>query len=179
MSNLLSEVCQKFCNVLEKHCKYVVVSGFLIISLGRSRGTEDIDIIMEKIPFEKFKELHNDLLKNKFGCLQSEKAEEIYEYLKNNLSVRYIYDKKFLPQIEIKMAMDELDEYQIRTRRKIKSTGVDVYFNSIECNIAFKEELLKSKRDLEDARFLRILYEGKIDEDEVEKIKKMIRELRL
>jgi hypothetical protein len=46
-------------------------------------------------------------------------------------------------------------------------------------NIAFKEEYLKSDKDLEDARHLRIVYEEEIDENEIKKIKEKIRKLRL
>lgn len=46
-------------------------------------------------------------------------------------------------------------------------------------NIAFKEELLKSDKDIEDAKHLRIIYGDKIDEKEIEKRKKEIRKLRL
>ncbi len=58
-------------------------------------------------------------------------------------------------------------------------TGTDLYFSSIEMNIAFKEELLKSDKDIEDAKHLRIIYGDKIDEKEIEKRKKEIRKLRL
>lgn len=41
------------------------------------------------------------------------------------------------------------------------------------------ESNLKSKKDLEDARHLRIVYEELINENEIHNIKKMIKELRL
>ena len=50
--NILDEFCIKFCKVLEKQCRYIVVSGFVAISSGRSRATEDIDIIIEKLDLE-------------------------------------------------------------------------------------------------------------------------------
>ena len=177
--NLLSEFCVKFCKVVEKHCKYAVVSGFFVIMSGRSRGTEDIDIISENVGLEEFEGLHKNLLKNGFNCLQSDDFKEIHDILKNGLSVRYIKGEDLLPEMEFKFARDSLDEYQLKTRRKEPHTGVDVYFSSIECNIAFKEELLKSPKDLEDARFLRIVYKEKIKENEVKKIKEMIKECRL
>jgi hypothetical protein len=46
-------------------------------------------------------------------------------------------------------------------------------------NIAFKENYLKSKKDLEDARHLRIVYEELINEEEIINIKRMIMESRL
>lgn len=177
--NLLSEFCSKFCSIVDRHAVYAVVSGFFVISSGRSRGTEDIDLIIEPLSFDKFSKLHNELINNGFNCLQSNDKKEIFNYLKYNLSARYILGNELLPNMEVKFAKDSLDDYQLRTRVKEPQTGVNVYFSSIECNIAFKEELLKSSKDLEDARFLRILYKEKIKEDEINKIKMMIRKCRL
>jgi RecA-family ATPase len=44
-----------FIKILEKYTDYVIVSGYVSILFGRSRGTEDIDIFIEKIDFKKFK----------------------------------------------------------------------------------------------------------------------------
>ena len=177
--NLLSEFCTKFCSIVEKHCKYCVVSGFFVIISGRSRGTEDVDIILERMDIKLFKQLHSSLKNKGFNCLQSDDANEIYEYLNNNLSVRYIFGKTLLPEMEVKFAKDKLDEYQLKTRIKEPHTELNIYFSTIECNLAFKEELLKSPKDIKDAEFLRIVYEEKINEKEVEKIKEMIRRYRL
>ena len=35
-----------FINVLKKYTKYVLVSGYVSILLGRSRASEDIDVII-------------------------------------------------------------------------------------------------------------------------------------
>ena len=177
---ILDKFVEDFVRVIDKYVKYIVVSGFVAIAHGRSRGTEDIDMIIERIPKEKFIELHNALVENNFECMQSPNPEEIYDrYLTKNLSVRYTRNGEFLPEMEIKFAKDFLDEYQIKTRRKFLFTGLNIYFSSIETNIAFKEELLKSDKDLEDARHLRIIYKEDIDENEINKIKQKIREYRL
>jgi len=177
--NILAEFCENFCKVIEKHCTYAVVSGFFIISSGRSRGTEDIDLIIERLSRDKFIKLHDSLINAGFNCLQSSDANEVYDYLINNSSIRYISGSDLIPQMEVKFARDKLDEYQLSKRRKEPFTGVDVYFSSIECNIAFKEELLKSSKDLSDAKFLRTVYKEKINEPEVDKIKGLIRSFRL
>jgi len=177
---ILEKFAEDFVRVIEKYSKYVIVSGFVAIIHGRSRGTEDIDMIIEKISLEKFRELHNALVDAGFECMQSEKAEIIYnEYLANGDSVRYTRKGEFLPEMEIKFAKDSLDEHQLKTRQRLELTGMDVYFSSIEANIAFKEEYLKSDKDLEDARHLRIIYKDKINEGEIEKIKKEINRLRM
>ena len=179
---ILDKFVEEFCGIIEKHVKYIVCSGFVAISHGRSRGTEDIDMITEKISQEKFIELHKDLVRNGFVCIQSDKPEDIYStYLSKGDSVRYVWDKEgyFPPEMEIKFAKDELDLEQLRTRTKLPLTGLDIYFSSIEGNIAFKEEWLKSDKDMEDAKHLRIIYEDSINEDKINEIKQKIRRIRM
>jgi len=175
---ILDEFAEEFCSIIERFCRYIIVSGFVAIAHGRSRGTDDIDMIIEKISMERFILLHSNLASKGFECIQSDNVNEIFDYLNSGVSIRYRKKGEFLPEMEVKFAKDELDEYQLKNRKKLEFTGVDVYFSPIEGNIAFKEELLKSNKDLEDARYLRIIYEGKIDEKEIEKIKKEIRRLR-
>lgn len=178
--SILDGFVEDFVKVIEKYAKYIIVSGFVAISHGRSRGTEDIDMIIERISKEKFIELHNALDSAGFECIQSSNAEEIYNrYLNHGISIRYTRKGKFLPEMEIKFAKDSLDEFQLGTRKKLEKTGLDVYFSSIEMNIAFKEELLKSDKDLEDARHLRIIYKDEINENDINEIKKQIKRLRL
>ncbi len=177
---ILERFAEDFVNVVEKHAKYVIVSGFVAIAHGRSRGTEDVDIIIERIKKDGFIKMHNDLSAAGFECIQSEDPGVIYDdYLKDNTSVRYVRKGHFIPEIELKLAKDELDDYQLRIRKKLPFTGLELYFSSIEMNIAFKEELLKSEKDMDDAKHLRIIYSDVLDENEIKKIKADIRRLRL
>jgi len=178
--NILDEFTLKFCEIAEKHVKYIIVSGFVAISHGRKRTTEDIDMIIERMPRNKFILFHNDLIKAGFHCVQSSKTDDVYEYLDKGDSIRYMdNDSFFPPEMEVKFVKDEIDELQIKTRTKLEFTGLDIWFSSIEFNIAFKEELLKSDKDIEDARHLRIIYKGNINEDFIDEIKEKIRKLRL
>ncbi len=177
---ILDRFVEEFTDVVEKHTKYIIVSGFVAIAHGRSRGTEDIDMIIERISKEKFSELHEELINSEFECMQSDSAEVIYShYLQEGLSVRYTWKGEFLPEMEVKLAKDVLDNHQIKNRIKLPFTGLDIWFSSIEGNIAFKEELLKSGKDMEDAKHLRIIYKDRINEKEIEEIKSIIREVRL
>ncbi len=176
----LAKFCQNFCEILERFTKYIVVSGFFVISSGRSRATEDIDIIIEPINLATYLELHEELKQKDFFCLQSSDPHTIYNmYLRDKIPVRFIKNDNLIPNIELKFAKDELDEYQLQTKKKIEFTEMDVYFSSIEANIAFKEELLKTPKDFDDAKHLRIVYSEVLDEHEIEKIKKMIKKFRL
>src|SRR3989344_8388937 len=177
--NILDRFVLDFCRIIEKHAKYIIVSGFVAISSGRARGTEDIGMIIPALVFKAFKELHEDLIKNDFVCMQSESAKEIFEYLKDRLSVRYTYKDRPLPEMELKFAKDELDRMQLSTRVKLPLTGLDVWFSSVNMNIAFKEEYLKSEKDLKDAVHLRKVYPELVNEHEINNIKKLIKELKL
>lgn len=173
--NILDDFCVRFCTLLEKHCTYAVVSGFLAIASGRARGTEDIDIIVERLSPERFTQLHDDLVRRGFVCMQSDEPRVIYGYLMDKTSVRYTDKTIPLPEMEIKFARDVIDDYQLQHRVRLPMTQLQVWFASVESTIAFKEEYLKSDKDIEDAQHLRAVYAGEISEDEISHIKKLIR----
>ncbi|MDD5700283.1 MAG: hypothetical protein PHH00_03805 [Candidatus Nanoarchaeia archaeon] len=175
---ILDEFVESFCKVMDKHCKYIVCSGFVAIAHGRTRGTEDVDMIFERVDNIKFKKLHEDLLKAGFICMQSANPDVLYSaYLSQGMSIRYVWksDGFAPPEMEIKFPKDKLDEEQLKERTKLPLTGLDIYFSSVESNIAFKEEYLGAEKDLEDAKHLRIIYKGKIDEGKINKIKSAIK----
>lgn len=175
--NLLNKFTSDFCEIIEKHCKYVVVSGFLAISSGRSRGTEDIDIIVPELSIEEFKDLHQDLSK-KFSLLHLEglEIEEIYDYLKDS-NIRYVYKNTVIPNMEFKFAKTILDKDNLEKRKKIELTNTNIFFAPLECAIIYKEEYLKSQKDLEDARHLRKVYLEELDEKELTRYKLLIKKL--
>jgi len=177
--NILDQFCIDFATIVEKHTDYIVVSGFVAISSGRARGTEDIDMIVRPLEEDLFEGLHNDFLAHGFVCMQSGDIKEIYSYLKEHLSVRYTRRNAPIPEMEFKFAKDELDEYQLKTRTKLPLTGLPLWFSNINVNVAFKEFYLKSDKDLEDARHLRIVYEELIDENEIQYVVELIKRCRL
>jgi hypothetical protein len=179
---ILDEFVESFCKIIDKYVRYFICSGFVAIAHGRTRGTEDIDMIIEKIPKKTFMDVHKSLVKNGFICVQSDDPDEIYNtYLEKGDSIRYVWNEEgfFPPEMEIKFAKDELDIEQLKLRIKLPLTKLDVYFSPIDYQIAFKEEWLRSDKDLEDAKHLRIIYEELINEEKINKIKERIKNLRL
>ncbi|MBI4148738.1 hypothetical protein HY490_05590 [Candidatus Woesearchaeota archaeon] len=100
--NILDEFCTAFCQVVERHCTYIIVSGFVAIATGRTRGTEDIDMIIEKLAKDRFCKLHEDLIRHGFVAMQSDDCAELLEYLNDHTSIRYTWKDKPLPEMEIK-----------------------------------------------------------------------------
>lgn len=175
--NILDKFTEEFCEIVEKTCNYIIVSGFVAISSGRTRATEDIDMIIPKLPLNIFEKLHDSFEMSNFVCVQSDDVKEIYSYLIDNASVRYTWKDEPLPEMEIKFAKDPLDEVQLQSKTKLELTGLDIWFSNIEMNLAFKEELLKSNKDLKDAEHLRKVYD--INESKVNEYKELIRRYRL
>jgi hypothetical protein len=88
---ILDNFAEDFCRVIEKYVKYIICSGFVAIAHGRARGTEDIDMIIERVGKEEFFKIHDDLIKNGFVSIQSDSAETLYDdYLNGGESVRYV-----------------------------------------------------------------------------------------
>jgi hypothetical protein len=172
--NILDLFCEEFCSIVEKFTDYIIVSGFVVISSGRTRATEDIDMIIKEIDIQTFFKMHDNLIQNGFVCVQSDLKEEIFDYFKSNSSVRYTRRDEPLPEMEIKFCKDKLDDYQFETRTKLSLTGLNLWFSSINMNIAFKEYLLKSEKDLKDAEHLRKVYPELVNKEEIKKIIKMI-----
>ena len=175
--NLLKQFTLEFCKIVEKHTKYMIISGFTAIATGRTRGTEDIDIIIEKIDFKTFEELHKDLTRI-FEPFETDKLEEIYQRLDEGTNIRYVYKNTLLPNMELKFAKDKVDEVGLLNRIQIPLTNLDIYFGPVSSTIAFKETILTSKKDQEDAIHLREAFEGEIDEAEVKYFKELIKRYR-
>ena len=73
----------EFINILKRHVKYVIISGYVSILLGRSRGTEDVDLFLEKVGKEKFLKLYKELDEGGFWCLNTSNSGEAFDYLES------------------------------------------------------------------------------------------------
>ena len=89
-----------FINILKKHTDYLVVSGYVSICSGRTRGTEDVDIIFPVMDKTKFEELFDDLKNNNYWCYQGDDTEEIYNYINELNSIRFAKKNEMFPNIE-------------------------------------------------------------------------------
>lgn len=77
--NDLDNLTLDFIRILDENkIKYVLVSGYIAILFGRSRSSEDIDIIAEKISKEKFLVLWNALSKH-FECINNKNPKDVYK----------------------------------------------------------------------------------------------------
>ena len=162
----------KFVNILKKYTGYALISGYVAILFGRSRGTEDVDIFISRISSEQFHDLYQDLLSNGFWSILVDSEDELFSMLKDNLSIRFAEKNKVLPNVELKFVKDSLDELSLAKKIIVKTKGGDLFVSDIGLQVAYKRFVLKSQKDLEDARHLQMLF--KIDEDKINKYKLLL-----
>jgi len=173
--NELDEFVIDFLKILEKYTDYVIISGYVSILLGRARATEDIDIFIKKIPLETFSKLYNELKENKFWCINAEKEEEIYDYLKDGIAVRFSLEDMPVPNFEVKFPKDELDINAFIDFITVILPNSKLKISSLERHIAFKKYYLETEKDIEDSLHVEETFKDKIDYEKVNKLKELIK----
>jgi hypothetical protein len=142
--------------------RYVIVSGYVAILFGRSRTSEDVDIIVEKFDFKTFIKVWNTI-SDGFYCINTNDAKEAYEnYLSAGISLRFAKKNTFIPNIEFKFPKLELDTWTVKERKKVIINSHYFYIAPLELQISFKL-LLGSEKDIEDAKHLYKLFEETLD----------------
>jgi len=173
--NKLDKFVLDFVKILKKHSDYVIISGYVSILFGRSRATEDVDMIIPKIEKTVFLKLFKDLSKN-FECLNSSKPEELYdEYLCNNTAIRFSYKEKPIPNIELKFAKNEIDYESLKKKIRVQMGQKELFVSPIELQIAFKEIVLCSDKDMEDALHLRTVFEKNLNTIKLKEYERRLR----
>jgi hypothetical protein len=161
--NDLDKFVLRFTGILEKYrIKYVIVSGYVSILFGRSRLSEDIDIIIEKISMEEFRNLWK-AINDEFECIITTDCEEAYDkYLKELCAIRFSEKERFVPNIEMKFPKIKPEFWSLNNAKKVDLNGRRLMISPIELQIAFKL-YLGSEKDIEDAKHLYIIFEQKLD----------------
>ena len=142
--------------------KYVIISGYVAILFGRSRISEDVDILIEHISFEKFQEFWSGIEQG-YECLNTGNSYEAYnDYLENHHAIRIAKKGRFIPNIELKFVKNDLDRYSLEHRKHVKIAVRSLYLSPLELQIPYKL-FLGSEKDIEDARFLFKLFKDNLD----------------
>lgn len=163
-----------FVRLLDEHnIQYVIVSGYVAILFGRARGTEDIDILMERMDAPEFLSFYKSALEHGYDFLNAEDADGLYEMLCERMGIRAAEKDMVIPNMEMKFAKDDFDRYALSHRLEAVFNGVSVYISPIELQILYKI-YLGSEKDIEDAIYLWDIFKGKLD---IELLERFMREL--
>lgn len=164
----------EFIEILKRHTKYVIVSGYVSIIFGRARASEDIDIIVPKMHKQKFVGLVAELKNSGFYCLNTDSEDEMLEYLEEKTAIRFAKTNTAVPNIEFKFAKKSFDEIALEKTITARLADKEIAISCLELQIAFKEEVLKSPKDMEDARHIRNVAEKHIDLELIKKYRQML-----
>ena len=152
----------EFIKSLSKYANYVIVAGYVAILFGRNRSSEDIDIFVERIDFDKFRRFWAEISKN-FECINTRDVKNAYdEYLSSGISLRFSKKKTFIPNIELKFPKIEIDYWSLRERKKVLLNDRPLFIAPLELQIPFKL-YLGSEKDIEDAKHIYGLFKDKIN----------------
>jgi hypothetical protein len=163
--NSLDRFVLHFCTLLNRlEIRYVIISGYVAILFGRSRSSEDIDMFIEPLSWEKFSSLWKES-SMKFECLATNDAKGAYEeYLKKDTAIRFSYKGEYIPNMEVKFPKARLDMWSLDNRKRVRLNEDLLFISSIELQIAFKL-FLGSEKDIEDAKHLYNLFSNYLDRD--------------
>lgn len=146
-----------FVRILEKYTNYVIVSGYAAIFFGRSRGTEDVDILIEPMNWGNFQTLYNKL-SEKYDFLNSGDSKHLFNMLNEKLGIRIAEKGKIIPNIELKFIKYSFEDYAIKNSILIENESMVFKLSPIELQIAYKLYLGAEKDNL-DAQFLYQIFE--------------------
>ncbi|MBI3623908.1 hypothetical protein HY212_07565 [Candidatus Pacearchaeota archaeon] len=160
--NELDKFVRDFTSLLKE---YVIVSGYVSILLGRTRATEDVDLLVPEISLNEFNNLWKESIKNGFWCINTPNPEEAYNML-NDHAIRFCRKNQPLPNIEFKRIKNELDRFSFENKIKVLIEANTFYISPLELQIAYKL-FLGSEKDIEDARHLYKFFKDKINKQEL------------
>ena len=163
-----------FVRILEEHnIKYVIVSGYVAIFFGRARGTEDVDILVERMDAPTFLSFYKSALNQCYEFLNPEDAKGLYEMLCEKTGIRAAEKDNVIPNMEMKFVKDDFDRYSLSHRLEAVFNGETIYISPIELQIPYKL-YLGSDKDLEDAIYLWDIFKDKLD---IKLLKRFMNEL--
>ena len=168
---------KSFLDVLKKHSGFLIVSGFVSISTGRTRGTEDVDVLIPLLEYEKFKEFFDDINKHGFWCYQGNDAKEVYSYLQEMTSVRFAKKGEVFPNMEVIPVTPKRKTkwFELNHPQDIKIKNFAFKVSPFEFEILYKEIVLGSEKDIADARHLRDFFKDILKNEKFKEFEKIIR----
>jgi predicted nucleotidyltransferase len=140
---------------------YVIISGYVAILTGRTRGTEDVDVFIEEVEPEVLETLTSELEANDYWCLNAP-FDEMHSMLADEIAVRIAPEGDVIPNFEVSFADDHYSRLSLSDRLRVEMDGEELYVGPLELQIAFKLRL-GSEKDFEDALHLLSVFEGQLD----------------
>src|SRR3989338_2210298 len=149
-----------FLDVLKKYVDYLLVSGFVSISSGRTRGTEDVDILVPIMNKDVFEKLFEELQKSGFWCYQGDSVEEVYPYITEMSNIRFARVDEMFPNMEVIPITEKRKAkfFEFTHPQKMKVQEFEFKIPPLEFEILYKQLFLFFQKYLADAKHLRTFF---------------------
>jgi len=129
--------------------EYAVVSGYVAVLFGRSRATEDIDVITERFGEETARALATELREAGYWG-PAMPLSDLHETLRDDLPIRIAEDGHRVPNVELKFATDRDDRISLENAITVTLGDEPLRVGSLEFQIAYKLDM-GAQKDYEDA----------------------------
>jgi hypothetical protein len=157
---------------------YLVVSGFVSIATGRTRGTEDVDILFPLMHKAAYQEVFDRILDAGFWCYQGDTLQVVYEYVQELKHIRFARKDQIFPNIEL-IPINESKKaqwFEFKHPQKMRVGRWEFKIPPIEFEILYKELVLGSKKDIQDAKHLRQFFRAVLRDENFKAYRKVIQD---
>ncbi|ELZ33808.1 hypothetical protein [Halorubrum distributum] len=151
---------------------YVIVSGYVAILTGRSRSTEDIDIILESLSETETEQLVTKL-KNHGYWGMAMPLDEMYSMLSEGSRIRIAEDGEMYPNFETWFVSNDVEREALSNPLTVTFDEGEVEISPLELQIAYKLRLAQASgslngKDFEDALHLYLTFEERFNTEQLE-----------
>ena len=164
----LDELVLEFTEILDdENIEYVIVSGYVAILTGRSRATEDIDIVTERLSKKRTMALAERLRDTGYwGATMP--LDELFDTLADDIRQRIAEDGTMIPNVEVWFVKNDYERAALTNPLTARVGERAIAISPLELQIAYKL-FLGSEKDFEDALHLYHVFEGHLDEDRLQR----------
>lgn len=166
LSNL-DELVLSFVDVLaDEGVEYVLVAGYVAILAGRSRSTEDVDVIIEPLDEPRAMSLAEALADAGFWGVE-EPLDAMFDRFTEGFATRVARQGEAIPNFEVKPPRTEYDRRSLEHAVTAAFAGHEVRVSPLELQVAYKL-YLGSEKDFEDAAHLYLALGERLDTEQLE-----------
>ncbi|OYR49671.1 hypothetical protein DJ73_17345 [Halorubrum sp. Ea1] len=151
---------------------YVIVSGYVAILTGRSRSTEDIDVILESLSEAETEQLVTELKDREYWGMAMPLAE-MYSMLSEGSRIRIAEDGEMYPNFETWFVSNDVEREGLSNPLTVTFDEGQIEISPLELQIAYKLRLAQaadslSGKDFEDALHLYLTFEERFNTEQLE-----------
>lgn len=166
-ANELDELAIAFSEMLSQlDIDHVFIAGYVAILTGRARATDDIDVLIERLPESDIGDLVETLEANDYWG-PAMPLEEMYDNLSSDTNIWVAPDDQMTPHLEVKFPTDEFDRASLAHAIDAHIADATIPIGPLELQIAYKL-YLGSRTDFEDAAHLYTLFRESLRAERLE-----------